>query len=293
MTDPPWLDRQLYPFAPHDFWHPAGRVHYVDEGSGPPLVLLHGNDTWSFLYRHLIGALAGRFRCLAPDYLGFGLSEKPPRWSYRPADHAAVVAALVDALGLDDITLVVHDWGGPIGLSYAIERPGRVRRVVAMNTWMWPLRGQWRFEGFARLVGGPLGRMLVRRLHLFPRVLMPLLVVDKSRWDRKIRAHYVRPQPRPADRAGVAAFPRHLLASTPWLEGLWARRRRLARLPALLVWGLRDPAFRRRELRTWEGIFHNHVTLARDDAGHYVAEDLGPELAAVVGEFLGVPPAAR
>ncbi|NBC18401.1 MAG: alpha/beta fold hydrolase, partial [Bacteroidetes bacterium] len=90
-------------------------MHYVDEGDGPPVLMLHGNPTWSFLYRHLVRGLSDRYRCVAPDYLGFGLSDKPPGWTYRPVDHARHIAHLIDTLALRDLTLVVQDWGGPIG----------------------------------------------------------------------------------------------------------------------------------------------------------------------------------
>lgn len=130
MAAPPWLSRAHYPFAPHYFPTDAGRLHYVDEGNGPPVVMLHGNPTWSFLYRHLIGHLAPDYRCIAPDFIGFGRSDKPADWSYRPQDHAAHLDALMTQLDLRAVTLVVHDWGGPIGLSWALRHPDRVRRLV-------------------------------------------------------------------------------------------------------------------------------------------------------------------
>lgn len=124
MTETPWLDRAEYPFAPHHFESGDGRMHYVDEGEGEPVVLVHGTPTWSFLYsRHRIRGLSRTRRVIAPGHLGFGLSEKPADALYRPEDHARRLEALLEHLGLEGITLVVHDFGGPIGLSYALRHP--------------------------------------------------------------------------------------------------------------------------------------------------------------------------
>src|SRR4051812_20025305 len=117
---PPWLDTEAYPFAPHYVALRQGRVHYVDEGSGPVMLLVHGTPTWSFEYRHLIRAFSARFRVIAPDHLGFGLSDRPQRFSYSPEAHAEVLREFVSALGLSDVFLVVHDFGGPIGLPLAL-----------------------------------------------------------------------------------------------------------------------------------------------------------------------------
>jgi len=109
---PEWLDRREYPFESRWLDVEAGRLHYVDEGQGAPVLMVHGTPTWSFMYRHLVKALRARHRCVAPDHLGFGLSERPREWSYRPVDQARNLTRLVEALGLKDLTLVVHDYGG-------------------------------------------------------------------------------------------------------------------------------------------------------------------------------------
>ena len=142
---PAWLDTTAYPFAHHYAALPAGRMHYVDEGRGEPILFVHGTPTWSFEFRHLIRALCPTHRCLAPDHLGFGLSERPDGFGYRPDDHAANLEAFVEQLQLDRFTLVVHDFGGPIGLPLALRRPERVRRLVVLNSWMWSFDGErWR-----------------------------------------------------------------------------------------------------------------------------------------------------
>jgi len=131
---PAWLDTRAYPFAPRAVEIDGARVHYVDEGDGPPVLLVHGLPTWSFVWRHLIAGLRDRYRCVALDLPGFGLSDKPEGDAYRPEDQARRLAAFVEALRLKDFTLVVHDFGGPIGLSLALDRPDAVRSLVLFNT---------------------------------------------------------------------------------------------------------------------------------------------------------------
>ncbi|MEW6602891.1 MAG: alpha/beta fold hydrolase, partial [Nitrospirota bacterium] len=126
MHDYSWIDRKEYPFKSHSLELEMGRMHYVDEGTGEPLVMVHGNPTWSFVYRHLINGLSKDYRCIAMDHIGFGLSDKPQNWSYYPEDHAKNFDIFIERLDLHNITLVVQDWGGPIGLSYAVNHPENV-----------------------------------------------------------------------------------------------------------------------------------------------------------------------
>lgn len=133
---PAWLDTDLYPFAPRTFATQYGAMNYLDEGSGLPAVMVHGTPTWSFLYRHFVKALSGRYRCVVPDHLGFGLSDRPKGFPFTPRAHAANLTALLDHLDLKEYTLVVHDYGGPIGLASALKHPERVRALVIINTWL-------------------------------------------------------------------------------------------------------------------------------------------------------------
>jgi haloalkane dehalogenase len=179
MTDssssarPDWVDDDLFPFESHFVEIDGHRVHYVDEGAGPTLLLLHGNPTWSFLWRDVITALRADFRCIALDYPGFGLSTAKPGYRYLPEEHADVVTGFVDALGLDGVTLVGQDWGGPIGLAAAQRRPGTFDRLVLANTWAWPVNGVLHFEAFARIVGGLPMRILVRQFNLLVNAFIP------------------------------------------------------------------------------------------------------------------------
>ncbi len=283
-----WLDRSEYPFASRFFDTEAGRMHYVDEGGAgrqQTLVMAHGTPEWSFSYRHLIKGLSARYRCIAPDYLGFGLSDKSRGWTYRPQDHARSLKALIDHLDLKDITLIVHDFGGPIGLSYAIERPDNVRRIVLMNTWMWSLRGDPAFER-SRLFAGAVGRFLYERLGFSARFLLPMAMADKSKLTPTIHRHYLRPYSTPADRHATWVFARELLGSGDWYESLWQRRDRIRNHPALLLWGMKDFAFRAKELGTWQTALANARTIAFENTGHFVAEEQGATLCPLIEDFI-------
>jgi haloalkane dehalogenase len=286
-----WVDRRAYPFDTHCVGLSEGAVHYVDEGptarSTPraTLVMLHGNPTWSFLYRHLILGLREEFRCVVPDYLGFGLSERPSSFSYRPEDHAAVVEALLEELALEDVVLVVQDWGGPVGFSYAANHPENVTGLVVMNTFAWPLDEDAHFRRFSALTGGVLGRVLCERYDFFTRVVMPLAFADREKLPAAVHEQYLAAN-RGRDRTGTWMFPRELVGSSGWLSTLWSRRERFADIPAQLVWGMNDAAFRASELRTFEGLFEDASVVRLRGVGHYVQEEMGEDLVPYVREFL-------
>jgi haloalkane dehalogenase len=277
---PPWIDRREYPFEPRALEVGAGRLSYVDEGQGPPIVMVHGTPTWSFLYRHLIRELRPRYRCVAPDHLGFGLSDRPPGWSYRPEDQARNLARLIDSLALKDLTLVVHDYGGPIGLSYALEHPDNVRRLVLFNTWMWSFAGDRQIERVGRILGGRLGRFLYERLGFSVRVMLRHAIADRRRYSREIERHYLKA----LDGYATWIYAREVLGSSDWYDGLWRRRDRIARIPALLIWGMKDPAFGR-YLPRWREVFE-HAEVVELDCGHVPPEERAPESLRRLAPFL-------
>jgi haloalkane dehalogenase len=220
-----WIDRIEYPFPPHYQEVDGGQMHYVDEGQGRALVMVHGTPTWSFLYRHLIRGLSAGYRVVVPDHIGFGLSAKPPGWTYRPSDHARNLEALIEQLGLRDVTLVVHDFGGPIGLSYALNHPDNVRSLVIFNTFLWSLKGDSAFETPNRLFNNPLGRFLYKRMNFSAARLVPMSWGDKKTLTPAIHRHYTGAFPTPAERQGTWSFMRALIGSSDWFDSLWARRR--------------------------------------------------------------------
>jgi pimeloyl-ACP methyl ester carboxylesterase len=149
VTLPFPVPHHLFPVE-HRFLELDGaRIHYVDEGAGETLLLLHGNPAWSFLYRKMIPALRDRFRCVAPDYPGYGMSDAPPGYGFTPREHSTMVERFVDRLGLKDLTIMVQDWGGPVGFGLAGRRPELARRFIIGNTFAWPLVGEARIRVFS------------------------------------------------------------------------------------------------------------------------------------------------
>lgn len=262
----------------------GARVHYVDDGVGPTMLLLHGNPTSSFLYRHVVAGLRDRFRCVALDYPGFGRSVAPSGYGFTPREHSRVVERFVDILELRDLTLFVQDWGGPIGLGFAARRPELVWRIIAGNTWAWPVNGDLHFEYFSRLMGGPVGRFLILRYNAFVNLLIPA-GVKRKKLSPEVMAAYRAPFPTPESRWPTAIFPREILASRAYLAEVDAGLAALRDRPVLVFWGTKDIAFRAKERERLERSFPKHRTVILEGAGHFVQEDAPEEIVAAVKEW--------
>lgn len=281
-----WLDRSEYPFTSRWAELADGRMHYVDEGAGPPALFVHGTPTWSFEYRHVIRAAMDSSRCIAPDHLGFGLSERPRQASYTPEAHAARLREFVDGLGLDRFALVVHDYGGPIGLPLALA--GRVTRVVLMNTWMWPLEDDKEMANRARLVSGALGRWMYRHLNASLRLIMPSAYAQRARLTRGIHRQYLELFRKPEDRVLVLwPLARALLGSSAYYRELYSRIDALRVIPTSIIWGLKDTAFRPHLLDRWKKELPEASVLPLENAGHWPHEEAPSEVAEAIAEFLG------
>jgi haloalkane dehalogenase len=265
-------DPTLYPFTSRWFESSQGRLHYVDEGSGDVIVFFHGNPTWSFLYRDIITGLRAQFRCIAVDYLGFGLSDRPPGFSYRIEQHAQVVGELVDHLDLGGYLSMGQDWGGPISMAVDVERADRVRGVVLGNTWFWPA-ADLPTKAFSRVMGSPPMQWAILRRNFFVERLIPAGTATSL--CAAVMEHYRRAQPTPEARAGVARMPKEILAAGPLLQRL-AREvpDKLGAKPALLVWGMKDFAFRPGpNVPRMRAAFSDHEFVELPDAKHYIQED--------------------
>jgi len=275
MMPPPWLDRVAWPFAPRAFVLGASHLHYVDEGSGAPMVLVHGTPTWSFEWRHVVGAFRPTARVIALDHLGFGLSGRPADAGYRPEDHAARFRAFIDGVcPSGPLTLVVHDFGGPIALDWALDHPGRIAHLIVINSWMWSFDDDPSMRRKARLAGGALGRWMYRRLNASLRLIMPSAYGDKRRLTPAIHAQYLNAFPDADSRERVLfALAQSLLGSRAFFDALWQRRARLADVDVHLVWGTRDSAFPPRMLARWQQAFPHARTTLIDEAGHWPHEE--------------------
>jgi cis-3-alkyl-4-acyloxetan-2-one decarboxylase len=261
-------------------WLEAGelRLHYVDEGSPaePAILMLHGNPTWSYMYRRPITELTGRgHRCVALDHMGFGRSDKPPRLrSYTLQAHIDNLGRLIDELDLREIVLVAHDWGGPIGLGALLARRERLRATLLMNTWAWelpsflpPFLREFRTEG--------LGEILALAGNLFVEAIpggMASRDVDPAMMDA-----YRAPFPDYWSRVGTLAFQRDIPLterdrSAPVMSGIHERLSDLE-VPTTLLWGMRDRVFQPVFLEQWRQLLPDARVVELDDAAHFVVED--------------------
>jgi haloalkane dehalogenase len=273
-------DPRLYPFRSRWFDGAGPKIHYIDEGGGTPVLMLHGNPTWSFLYRKVILALRDSFRCVAVDYPGFGLSERPPTYGYTAAEHADVVGRLVDHLELEGFMVVGQDWGGPIGMAISAGRARRVKALVFANTWYWPAQGSMTL--FSLVMSSPPLQWQILRRNFFVNVILRRGVVRPL--PTEVFRAYEAVQPTPEARRGVAEFPKQIRRARPLLERLAVDApRALAGKPVELVWAMKDPAFGREQvIQRWLRDFPKANVTRLAEASHYVQEDAPQELAAAV-----------
>lgn len=286
---PDWLSDEMYPFESRWFTTPSGhRMHFIDEGEGEPIVFVHGNPTWSFEFRHLVEALRCAYRCVAPDHIGFGLSSRSDRREdERPESHANRFAALMGHLGLGELTLFMTDWGGPIGLDFARRHPARIKRLVVANTWCWPVGDDFHFRSFSFLMSSGIGQYLIKRRNAFVNRVMPKAVGDKGVLTPEVMAHYRNAQPTPQARAASAALPGYIVGAGEWLDAIWSGRSAFVDKPALVLWGCRDIAFRRKELERWESELTSYELQEFDDCGHFLAEESPERVLTALRDFMG------
>lgn len=274
-----------FPYRPRYLEWEGLRIHYVDEGSGPPVVLFHGEPTWSFLYRKIIAALvAAGYRAVAADQPGFGRSDKPTDPGFYTYDrHAAAATAVIDHLGLDGATAVVQDWGGPIGLRAACDRPAAFDRLVVLNTALFtgtgtPSPGFLEWRAFVeRSADLPIAKVMQRSM--------------VAPWSPEVIGAYEAPFPEAAAKVGARRFPlivplRHNDEGAAEMRRVWGALGAWRR-PALVMFSTRDPIFDGRV----GARFADHIPGAGplqlvDDAGHFLQEDRGEEVGERIAAFL-------
>jgi cis-3-alkyl-4-acyloxetan-2-one decarboxylase len=274
LKDETWAGS--WPFAPHYYVNQGVQLHYVDEGQGEPIVLVHGDPTWGYLYRQFIPSLARHRRCIVPD-------------------HIANLEALMLYLDIRDITLVLHDWGGPVGLGFAVRHPARIKRLVLMNTW-----------AFAPWPGGPLPRLLeiirsergdkfVLERHGYLEPALRGTTYHTERLTTTVMDAYRAPFPTPASRLALLCWSRDIPThiSDPSYMVMKQIERGLAqfaRTPVLLLWGMRDPVLGVAVLHRWQEVFPQAQTYMVEDASHFVPEDAPERLLAWIETFLVAHP---
>lgn len=285
--------RKHYPFEGKRLTLKSGHhLHFVDEGKGDPLLFVHGNPTWSFYWRRLVQAFAGSYRCLAPDHLGCGLSDKPQDWSYRLADHVDNLVQLIEALDLRKITLVVHDWGGAIGFGAALKLPDRVSRVVIFNTGCFEGPIPWEIRS-CRVPG--IGALAIRGLNGFVRVGLFRAIADRRRFNDGVGHGYLAPydswEHRIANLRFVQDIP--LEADHPtraYFESIGEGVRSFADRPSMIVWGEQDFCFTPHYRKGFIERLPQSEVHVFDDASHWVVEDAHDRIVPLMQDFFARHP---
>lgn len=285
--------RAQYPFDSHAADIGGLRLHYVDEGTGPPVLAVHGNPSWSFYWRSLISGLSDSHRVIAPDHIGMGLSDKPTRATYPFTLRRRIddLTDFVDSLELTEpLTLIVHDWGGAIGCGWAVEHPDQVSKLVVTNTAAFGLPSGKAMPALlsAARSKGP-GEAAVLYANAFLRGAVQ--IGTTTRLDRDTRAGYLAPYDSPAHRRAVLEFVKDIPLSSSHpsfetLEMVSSSLHRLADLPMLLCWGAKDFVFDDHFLDEWIRRFPQAQVERYPDAGHFVLEDAGADMLGSIRKFL-------
>ena len=281
--------KDLYPFTSLYFDLNPYKLHYLDEGEGEVLLFLHGNPTWSFYYRSLIQNFQGRYRCVAPDHIGCGFSDKPQDYSYTLTTHIDNLEKLVGFLGLKNITLMVHDWGGAIGMGLAVRKPELIKRLVLFNTASFlsmdiPLR-----IGLCRMP--LLGTILIRYLNLFVRGVLRFGLKRRKRLTQNVRAGYLAPYDTFENRIANLKFVQDIpmdttVPSYSVIHYIEDNLNKFDDLPTLIIWGSEDFCFNVKFLNKWREIFPRAEVREVCNAGHLVVEDASDEIIPWIEGFL-------
>jgi len=269
---PAWLDSELYPFQPQYFKTEAGNIHYVDEGEGDVILFLHGTPTWSFLYRSFIKTLSEKYRCVALDHLGFGLSDKPLHFEGTPEAHAKNLLEFIEGLDLQKITLVVHDFGGPIGLGAAFKNPDRFKNIIAFNTWLWETKN----NTLALELDGFLKKEETKKAYLEDNysvnVLLPNAFAKNKIPPKNILDHYRGPFPDKNSRQALYKIGLSFVGSSDWYQAQWNKLNEIKDKNWLFLWGMKDPYFSSEVLNTWL-VKLPEAKVERFQCGHFIQEE--------------------
>ena len=284
----------LYPFDAQYLTVNGFACHYLDEGAGEPVLMLHGNPTWSFYYRSLVQRLSGRYRVICPDHIGCGLSEKPSarEYDYRLENRVADLESLVDQLQIDrPLTLIVHDWGGFIGCAFALRNREKIRRLVITNTaaFLKPAGKSLPLRLWLMRYLTPLAVPAMRGANLFCRAA--LVMAPRKKLDPAVKAGLIAPYNNWYNRVAVVKFVQDIAIkpadpSYPMGRFLDENLHQLSDLPMLICWGIHDFVFDRSYLAEWRRRFPQAACQEFESAGHYLLEDEPEAVGARIEQFL-------
>ena len=285
-----------FPFAPH--YHPIEGVdmHFVDEGSGEPVVMVHGDPTWGYLYRNFIPVLSQRRRCVVPDQMGMGKSANPQERSlYRLQQHRANLEALLLHLDLHDITLVLHDWGGPVGLGVATRHPERIKRLVLMNTWAFAPWPGGPFPRLLELIRSERGEAFVLQKNGYLEPALRGTTYHSEQLTKIVMEAYRAPYPTPESRLALLCWSRDIPVqetdvSYAEMKQIEQGLSQFSRTPILLVWGMKDPVLSVSVLHRWQQLYPHATTHELEDASHFLQEDAPERIVQWIEAFLDANP---
>ena len=284
----------LFPFKRNFLDRNGQQYHYVNEGSGEPVVMVHGNPSWSFYYRNLVKTLSATHQCIVPDHIGCGLSDKPDdeHYDYTLANRIDDLEALLDHLNINkNITLVVHDWGGMIGMGYAARYPERIKKLVILNTAAFHLPKTKTFP-LPLAVGRNtmLGTILVRGFNAFSGIAS-IIGVKRKAMDKEVRQAYVAPFNSWKNRISTLRFIQDIPLKPhdrnfSLVSDIESSLPQFSQLPMMICWGLKDFVFDKHFLKVWQDKFPQAQVHAFEDCGHYILEDASDEVVPLVTDFI-------
>ena len=284
---PSWVDNSLFPYKSRFLELNGHRLHYVDEGQGKHIVFSHGTPEWCFGWRDLIAGLRGQYRCIAPDLLGMGLSDKPADADYSVRAHAQRFEQFIDALGLEKFHLVANDFGVSIALSYAIHHPDKVEKISLFNGWMWPVKDDPHYGAPARMMRGWLGRLLYLQFNFPVNVIMPRAFGDRRTLTKAVHEHYKRALATPSERRAAYQFALELIDATPFWAWEWENIDAIRHKPFLVFWGMKDTFVPPYELEKWSRCLTDAEIIRLDEAGHFAQEEAAGRMVEAMGRFFG------
>ena len=280
-----WVDSTLYPFENKFLQLEAGNMHYVDEGMGEIILFVHGTPTWSFLYRDFIKELSKDYRCIAIDHLGFGLSGKPDSIPGTPEWHSRNLSEFIRKLNLQNITLVVHDFGGPIGLAAGIENSERIKKVVLFNSWLWATNQKKEAQKIDKTINSWLGKFLYLNMNFSPKVLLKKGFANKKSLSKEVHQQYIKPFPDKSSRIPLLNLAKALLGSSDWYQKQWEQLDELSDKEWLILWGTEDEFITTESLQKWQERLPKSTT-KEFGCGHFVQEECTDESIKEIVSFM-------
>jgi pimeloyl-ACP methyl ester carboxylesterase len=286
-----------FPFAPHYYSSSYGfDMHYVDEGSGEPVVMVHGDPTWGYLYRHFIPPLSQHHRCIVPDHMGMGKSAVPQdRELYHLEQHCANLEALLLHLDVRDSTLVLHDWGGPVGLGFATRHPERIKRLVLLNTWAFAPWPGGPFPRLVELIRSSRGEAFVLQKNGYLEPALQGTTAQREKLTKVVMEAYRAPFPTPESRLAMLCWSRDIPVQETDVS--YAEMKRIERglsrfnaTPILLLWGMQDPVLPASILHQWQQVYPHATTHELADASHFLQEDAPEKLVQWIEAFIKANP---